>query len=171
MIYALKAAGGVKVLWSCIYRWRGPGHGDHDKVRGFLKHTVHKSKFNSVMYAIFLMCSLFISLYRSSLFFEPQSPCRHCKKKTPQVIRCSFVCACGCVCVYAHVIDVFWSIIKHVSSLNAWFPSMLPKKKKRPLQLTESVSSPSTHWGSSLSVRRLLNEMIFLPLFSLLIQL
>lgn len=35
----------------------------------------------------------------------------------------------------------------------------------------KSVSSPSTHWGSSSRVRRLLNKWAYLPLFSLLFQL
>lgn len=118
-------------------------------------HPKIKIKFGDVS----LTHSLFISLSQSSLSFEPQSACRICQNKPPQVISvCPALglqvqlCSCGGTRV--------WALTN--TSLLLLLPGFHQRCWKRPLTLTESVSSPSTRWGSSSRVRRLFNKRTFL---------
>lgn len=118
-------------------------------------HSTVKIKFGDVS----LTHSLFISLSQSSLSFEPQSACRICQNKPPQVT--SAWPALGlqvqlCSCDGTRV----WALTN--MSLLILLPGFHQHCWKRPLTPTESVS-PSTRWGSSSRVRRLSNKRTFLP--------
>lgn len=59
-------------LKCCDHAFTGGEAQDTDTTIKWVEHTIHKSKWNPVMCAIILMCTLFIILSHSFLSFEPQ---------------------------------------------------------------------------------------------------